>query len=227
MSRRRHPRAFLVALLLAACAVAQQAMPRRTSSHLFERARQVPEAPPGGHAEPEAFEFELSGYSYRVARNGAGRRAKNDAVRLFNLQLAGTDWIERVYFSEYDDNVVLVCGVRDAETGAGFAARLEQPSMRARWKTELPAFNVGQPLRDGPHLYLTGIGFVAKLDLRTGLFVWRHRRLSGRGGEGTFNSFGPPEVSGDAVLFREEPAAGRPALALRVNRKSGKILGIE
>ncbi|MDQ3806269.1 MAG: PQQ-like beta-propeller repeat protein [Acidobacteriota bacterium] len=223
----RHPRAFLFTLLLAACAVAQPTTPGQNSPHLFESARQVPEAPPGGRAEPEAFEFELSGYRYRVARNGAGRRTKDDEVRLFNLQLAGTDWIERVYFSEYDDNVVLVCGVRDAETGAGLVARLEQPSMRARWKADLPAFNVGQPLRDGAHLYLTGFGFVAKLDLRTGLFVWRHRRLYGRGGEGAFDSFGPPEVSGGAVLFREEPAAGRPARTLRVHRKSGKILGIE
>ncbi|HWS53798.1 MAG TPA: hypothetical protein VN228_06720, partial [Pyrinomonadaceae bacterium] len=154
----RRPSALVFVMLLAACAVAQQPTPGRKSPHLFERAGQVPEAPPGARAEPEAFEFELSGYHYRVARHGAGRRTKDGAVRLFNLQLEGTDWIERVYFSEYDDNVVVVCGVRDAETGAGFVARLEQPSMRARWKAELPAFNVGQPLRDGPHLYLTGMG---------------------------------------------------------------------
>jgi hypothetical protein len=117
--------------------------------------------------------------------------------------------------------------VNDGGSGAGFAVRLEQPSMRARWKAEFPAFNVGQPLRDGAHLYLTGIGFVAKLDLRTGLYVWRHRRLYGRAGAGTFNSFEPPEISGDAVLFREKATGGVAPKTLRVDRKSGKILGIE
>ena len=223
MRRRRPPSAFVFALLLAAAAAGQPAQPGR----LFEPARQVPEATPGARVEPEAFEFEQSGFHYRVARNGAGRRTKDGAVRLFNLRLEGADWVERVYFSEYEGNVVLVCEVRDAETGAGVAARLEQPSMRARWKAEFSAFNVGQPLRDGAHLYLTGFGFVAKLDLRTGQFAWRQRRLYGRAGEGTFNAFGPPEISGDAVLFREKADGDRPPKAVRVHRKTGKLLGIE
>jgi outer membrane protein assembly factor BamB len=225
MSRRRYPCAVVFALLLAALAGAGQP---RQAGRLFERARPVPEAAPGATAEPEAFEFELSGFRYRVARHGAGRRTKDgDEARLFNLRLEGTDWIERVYFSEYDGNVLLVCGVRDAETGAGLVARLEQPSMRALWKAELPAFNVGQPLRDGGHLYLTGFGFVAKLDLRTGQFLWRHRRLHGRAGEGTFSAFAAPEISGDAVIFREQIDGGRPAKAARVHRKTGKLLAIE
>lgn len=225
MSRRRRPSAYVFALLLlAACAAAGQP---RQAGRLLGPARPVPEAAPGATAAPEAFEFELSGFRYRVARNGAGRRTKDGAARLFNLQLEGDDWIERVYFSEYDGNVLLVCGVRDAETGAGLVARLEQPSMRALWKAELPAFNVGQPLRDGAHLYLTGIGFVAKLDLRTGQFLWRHRRLHGRAGEGTFSAFAPPELSGDAVIFREQAEGGRPPRAVRVHRKTGKLLGIE
>ncbi|HEV3470788.1 MAG TPA: hypothetical protein VG148_15800 [Pyrinomonadaceae bacterium] len=217
--------AFLLALLCAASAAARQATPREKVGHLFESARRIPEA--GGSPAPEAFEFERSGYRYRVASNGAGRRTKDGAPRLFNLRLEGADWIERVYFGEYEDNVVLVCEVRDGESGAGFVARLEQPSMRALWKTDFEFFNVGQPLRDGPHLYLTGHGFVAKLDLRTGLFVWRQRRLYGRAGAGTFNHFDPPEISGDTVLFREKPTGGVAPKTLRVNRKSGKILGIE
>jgi hypothetical protein len=219
------PSALLLALLLAASAAARQAMPRGKVGHLFEAARRIPEA--DGSPIPEAFEFERAGYHYRVASNGAGRRTKGDAARLFNLRLEGADWIERVYFGEYDDNVVLVCEVSDGESGAGFVARLEQPSMRALWKTDFEFFNVGQPLRDGPHLYLTGIGFVAKLDLRTGLYVWRHRRLYGRAGAGTFNSFEPPEISGDAVLFREKATGGAAPKTLRVGRKSGKVLGIE
>jgi hypothetical protein len=215
------PCAFVLVLLVAGLAAAGQPP---QSGRLLESARPVPEGAPDG---PEAFEFELSGFHYRVARNGAGRRTKEGAVRLFNLRLAGADSIERVYVSEYEENVVLVYEVGDPETGAGVAARLEQPSMRARWQTEFPAFNVGQPLRDGAHLYLTGIGFVAKLDLRTGQFVWRQRRLYGRAGEGTFNAFGPPEVSGDAVLFREKTDGDRPPKTVRVHRRTGKLLGIE
>jgi hypothetical protein len=227
MSRRRHANALALVLLLAAGAAAQEPTPTPPAG-TFEKAEAAarPEAPESAGGLP-AFEFERSGYRYHIANNGAGRRTKGEAVRLFNLRLVGTDWIEHVYFAEYEGNVLLACEVSDGVTGAGFVVRLEQPSMRARWRAELPAFNLGLPVRDGPHLYLTAAGFVAKLDLRTGLYDWRHSRLAGRAGPGTFNAFGPAEVAGDEVVFREQAAGDRPAKAVRVNRRTGKILGIE
>lgn len=204
-----------------------------TPRGLFERAAQIPEAGPGAHAEPEAFEFERGGYRYRVAAHGAGRRTQAGAgeqaarPRLFNLRLAGGDRITHLYFAEHDGNILLACEVSDAETGAGLVVRLEQPSMRALWRAELPAFNLGPPLRDGGHLYLTALGFAAKLELEAGTFLWRHGSLYGRAGEGTFNRFGPPELDGPAVVFREADVAGRAPKSLRVHRRTGKILGIE
>jgi hypothetical protein len=218
--------AAALALLAAGLARAQEAPARAAQepgpSRLFRPAQAI-----GEGATPDAFEFELSGYSYRIASNGAGRRVRREAVRRFNLRLEGSDWLRHVQFAEYEGNVLLVCEVSDGETGAGFVVRLEQPSMRALWRAELSAFNVGPPLRDGGHLYLTGIGFAAKLELDGGRFLWRHTRLYGRAGEGSFNSFDLPEIDGDAVVFREATRAGLPAKALRVHRKTGKILGIE
>lgn len=221
---RRRMTAALALLLVSAGLAAAQAAAGQPG--LFQKARALPEGLTDAD-EPEAFEFEQDGHLFRILHNGAGRRTKGDAVRLFNLQLEAGDRLTRVYFSEYVNNVILAGEVNDAETGAGFVVRLEQPSLRARWKAHVPGFNLGPPLRDGQHLYLTAIGFVAKLDLKTGRFVWRHSRLYGRAGEGTFNSFGPPALDGDAVLFREAPPGGGPARTLRVNRKTGAILGIE
>jgi len=232
MSRRAFVKAVAFVLALAAPAAARQDAAPATPRGLFRPAAQTTAAAPGEHAEPEAFEFEQGGFRYRVAANGAGRRTKavgddSGPPRLFNLRLEGSDRITRVYFAEYEGNVLLACEVSDAETGAAFVVRLEQPSLRALWRAELPAFNLGPPLRDGAHLYLTGIGFAAKLDLEAGRFLWRHSRLYGRAGEGTFNRFGPPELMKDAVVFREAGVTGRPRKALRVHRKTGKILGVE
>lgn len=223
--------AAALAVLLAAAGARAQEGGAGGPRPMFRHAKAVGESP-----APDAFEFELDGYSYRVANNGNGRRVKGDAVRPFNLRLTGQDVIERVQFAEYRGNLLLVCEVSDGETGGGLVLRLEQPSMRARWRAEVPAFNVGPPLRDGGHIYLTGIGFVAKLELETGRFAWRRGNLYQKGGPGTFNAFELPELSGDAVLFREavthDPAKtvtalNHPPKTLRVHRKTGKILGIE
>jgi hypothetical protein len=214
---------LLLPLLSLAAAQEEAGRPKPPSpSQLFQKARGVPEA------APEAFEFELSGYSYRVAKNGAGRRWKGDKTRRFNLRLAGLDFIKRAYVAEYDANVVLVCEVTDGRRVAGFVARLEQPSMRARWRQEIPDGNVGPPLREDQYLYLTAAGFVAKLDLGTGAYVWRNDNLYERGGgDDTFNVFALPELTGGAVLFRDVPLYSPRPTTVRVHKKTGKIISVE
>jgi hypothetical protein len=177
--------------------------------------------------EPEAFEFELNGFSYHISSNGNGRRMKDDKKRRFNLWLDGRDFITSIYFSEYEGDLLLICEVSDVESGAGFVTRLGQPSMRARWKQHVPGFNVGEPLREGRNLYVTGIGFVGKLDLETGEYVWKHENLYGRGRKDAFNSFAVPELKGEEVLFKEPSVYNGGGLTIFVNRKSGKLIRIE
>lgn len=210
--------ATLALVLLYAAPASAQEKGAPESRKVFREARKVSE---GSQA---SFEFELNGFTYKIAGNGAGRRVKGDSARLFNLWLEGRDYLERVYYAVHRENILLICGVTDGESGAGFVARLEQPSMRARWKAHLPAFNVGPGLIEEEHVYVTGIGFVARLDLRKGEFVWKHDDLY-RKKDGRFNSFETPRIEGDAVLFKEVPARDSEAKTVRVQRRTGKILG--
>lgn len=209
---------LMTLLLLFAASASPQEKSAPESPKTFREARKVSED------FPPSFEFELNGFTYQLAGNGAGRRIRGGSTRLFNLRLDGGDYLERVYYALHRENVLLLCGVSDGESGAGFVTRLEQPSMRARWKSHIPAFNVGPGLIEEEHVYVTGIGFVARLDLRKGEFVWQHDDLYRESG-GSFNSFETPQVEGDAVLFKERPVGDSPAKTLRVHRRTGKILG--
>jgi hypothetical protein len=196
----------------------------------FRKARPV-----RADAAPEAaaFEFESGDFSYRVGANGNGRRTrdgKGGRERHFNLRLEGRYFIEGIRFAIHEGDVLLVCDLNDGEAGAGLVTRLEQPSMRALWRQEIPAFNVGEPLRDGHALYVTGIGFVGKLDLRTGKYDWSHDGLYDERAdeaEKSFNSFEAPELAGDEVLFREKPVYNPRRKTIVVVRKTGKISRIE
>jgi|GEM_PF-1895366 len=244
---RRTLSAALLLLPAASIAAAQgpaAAPPPASERHGFRPGVITRETPDG---PIDAFEFELSGSAYRVRVNGAGRRTKEGGTRLFNLRLDGRDSIRNLYYAEYEGNLLLACEVSDGETGAGFVVRLEQPSMRARWRREVPTPGLGPPARDGASLYLTAMGFVARLDLRTGEYVWRQEGhdahgARGRGtpegtkgaegaggarGVGGLGPFGPPEPSGDEVLFREVPVYNRAPRTVRVARKTGRIVGIE
>lgn len=224
--------AFALSLCLAPRVAAHGAQgdgaPRQSKG--FERARQVRAPSSSGSM---AFEFEAGGFSYHVASNGNGRRTKGNKTRRFNLRFDGPDFMEGLRFAVYEGDLLLVCELNDGESAGGLFVRLEQPSMRALWRQPVPTFNLGEPLREGRHLYLTGIGFVAKLDLSTGEFVWQHEDLYGeteaaRAGvpQDGFNSFETPELAGETVLFRARPVYNRPR-TLIVNKKTGKIIRIE
>jgi len=181
--------------------------------------------------EAASFEFELKGFSYRIRANGNGQRTKGEGgskTRRFNLRLEGRDYIETIYYAEYEGDLLVACNVGDGDAGAGLVFRLEQPSMRALWKQQIPAFNVGEPLRDGGSLYVTGIGFIGRLDLRTGEYVWQHDDLDDarRGAPGSFNSFEVPELDGDTVLFRDRPVYN-PRKTVVVKKRTGEIIRIE
>lgn len=231
MNRREFSAAALRLALAGACAhrlaragPAQEARPAPKPSQVFQLAK-----PAAGkeHPDPEAFEFELGGFSYHVRQNGNGWRKKGDRTRRFNLRLDGGG-LTRVYFHDYGGRLLLVCEAGEAEGGWGFVTLLEQPSMRALWKQTYPAFGVGEPLREGRHLYVTGFGFVGRLDLGTGEFDWKHDDLydTREGAPKHFNSFEKPELAGDTVLFRDRPVYNQ-RKTLVVDRKTGRVIRVE
>ena len=238
MNRRKFSAAALRLALASACAPAlplcaprpnsaQEARPAptRKPSKVFQEARAVNRnAPP----DPAAFEFEMNGFAYHVNANGNGRRTKGRKTRGFNLRLDGGETVASLLYSEFEGDLLLLLHTDIEGVRLGFVTRLEQPSMRGLWRQRIPAGEISQPLRDGHDLYVTGLGFVGKLDLRTGDYAWQHDDLEFERGDGSppLHTFDEPELDGGAVLFRERPVYN-PRRTLAVDRKSGKVIRVE
>ena len=234
MSRRTFSAAVLPLALACASALssarvgpAQEARPAPTPkpSKVFQEARAVnTRATP----DPEAFEFELKGYAFHVRQNGNGRGTKGKRARGFNLRLDSGESVTRALYAEYEGDLLLILHTNVGAAGAGFITRLEQPSMRGLWRHRIPAPDVGQPLRDGAHLYVTGRGFVGKLDLRSGMYLWQSddRDYAGRDRVKALGAFDVPELDGDEVLFRERPVYN-PRRTIVLDRKTGAIIRVE
>jgi hypothetical protein len=175
-----------------------------------------------------SYEFAMSGFTYHISDNGNGWRKKGDATRRFNLGLPGPYPVSVMYYAEYQGNVLLVGGITDGDMfQQGFVTRLEQPSMRSRWKQTIPGLLGGEPLRVKQYLYVTGRRFIGKLDLTTGDYIWKHDKLDERSDKGNFMQFVRPEVDGDEVLFKEADVYNRRAATVVVNNKTGKIVRFE
>lgn len=223
MNRTRAARHLLFALAAASClalAVAAQtdsAKPKSKDS--FQRAAGVPAD------APKEFEFTLGRFTYHVKPNGNGQRTKGDDTRRFALSFGPGEDIKYMYFADYHDDLLLTCEVSGEHGGTSYAVRLEQPSMRARWTTNIPATGTGEPARDGSRLYVTGRNFAGALDLQTGDLLWYVDKFPGRKEE--FVSFDVPEPRGREVLFRTRPVYNGRARVVVVNVKTGKIVRAE
>jgi hypothetical protein len=230
MNRRKFSAAASRVALALACASALSPRPARAGSAqtpkpstVFQEARAVND---NATPDPEAFEFEMKGFAYHIRQNGNGRRTKGKRSRGFNLRLDSGDSVSQLFYTEFEGDLLLLLHVGGA--GSGVVTRLEQPSMRGLWRQRIAASDVGHPLRDGHDLYVTGAGFVGKLDLRTGEYVWQHGGLADArgGGPKPLKAFDEPELKGDAVLFRERPVYN-PRRTVVVDKKTGEVIRVE
>lgn len=201
---------------------------------------QQPEVTPFTKVQSEGiersnFEFSVSGYKYTILSNGRGRREGGQGpVRRFNLRLLKNDYLEQVlYHAEYRGDLLLICEISDGESGAGFITRLNGQTLAMKWKRSIPAFNVGQGLMESNHAYVTGIGFVGKVNLESGAYAWKHDNLYRSGyvrdrvyGDSDFNSFELPKIEADTVLFKEVETNDRPPKTLTVHKRTGRVISI-
>ena len=167
-----------------------------------------------------AFEFPIASFKYHVARNGLGNRTDGDSpARPFNLHLSKGDYIRALYYAEYHGDALLLIEVSNGAYGAGFILRVGGALPDIKWKQAIPGINVGRGLLDDDFAYITAKGFVAKVDLRSGGYAWRHDDVESGS---AFDAFDPPGLDGSKVLF---PSRGRGSkAALSVNKQTGRIL---
>ena len=75
-----------------------------------------------------------------------------------------------VYYTSYQGDLLLLFDVSNGETGWGGVARLRGPDFNAVWHVKIPAFNIGPATLEGPSLYVSGIGFIARVDVDRGRY---------------------------------------------------------
>ncbi|HET8781134.1 MAG TPA: hypothetical protein VFM63_01860 [Pyrinomonadaceae bacterium] len=183
----------------------------------------------GKGVEGQDYEFTVSGYKYTILSNGRGKReAEKGAVRRFNLRLSGVHLDGEIYYADYRGDVLLICETSDSEGGSGFITRLDGKTLAMKWKRSIRGFNVGQGLLEGNHAYVMATGFVGKVNLETGAYVWKHDNLyrsdTGRYGDQDFNSFELPKIDDDAVLFTERETHPNPPQTLKIHKRTGKLI---
>jgi len=123
---------------------------------------------------------------------------------------------------EYEGDLLLIYEASDKQFGWGYVERLNQKTLRPRWLKPVNGFNIGPGLVEANYAYLSAVDLLAKIDLRTGDYVWQQQAfqeqylLSSDG-------FRLASVKGERVFFQEDAENGK---TIEVDKTTGKILGV-
>jgi hypothetical protein len=178
----------------------------------------------GELSEFAKWNFSIGTDKYEISNDGRAKRTNGKkSVTNFRLPLAKNETLSRIiYFARYKNDLILLCESSDGESGGGLIVSFNGTTLKQKWQANISGFNVGQGLIENQFAYLTAIGFIAKINLATGKYIWKHDNLYKNG---AFNSFEIPELDGSSVVFTEnkESEQSSPNI-IAVNKISGKIV---
>ncbi len=176
--------------------------------------------------EPQKFEFSIGHATYLILSNGDGVRTDSKGIsENFTLPLDARFNVERLDYLDRDGDLIIIYGVTDNDAAGGSVIRIDRIKLKKKWLADVPGFNIGEAVVKHHYLYLSAIGFVGKLDLDSGKYVWRHDGLYKKK-PGIFNSFERPIIQGEMVEFRESLPlyAKGTSVTIMINDKTGQII---
>jgi hypothetical protein len=132
----------------------------------------------------------------------------------FHLKTEDQFLIEQAYFLDYKDKLVIWYTSTDYESGASYIECFDKNTNKFYWKNDIHAFNLTDPIVVDNMTYVASIGFVGKLNLDNGQYIWMHDGLYEKT---KFNSFIEIELVGKEVHFIESTYSDE-------NKKPGRVI---
>src|SRR5207248_4747622 len=130
----------------------------------------------GAEPGPFTYTFSTSKGKFIVRSNGIGKRLTQHPAA-FRLKVDWGGYINNLYYLEDDSALYIIYEMTDEESGWGRIIKLDGKTLRPIWSHFIPVFNICGCLGEDHYAYITGLGLIAKIDLASGRYIWRHEGL--------------------------------------------------
>lgn len=173
----------------------------------------------------DTVKFSIENVDYILYPYGKIIVSDNKTNQIDSFQLKTEIIVETAYFYNYQENLVVYYIETDYDGGASFIECYDNKTLQMKWRNEISGFNLTTPIIIDSITYIATIGFVGKLNLNSGEYIWKHDNLY----ESTkFDFFNSISIQGENVCFIKD-STGR--LYNRfgkviVNDRTGKIESI-
>ena len=211
-------------LLLSSCVAPMPAVPP-TDSAIKESIRFLD--PERDQAfDTKWFSLDIDESKARIGHTGLLELQPGDTNKGgFQLPLPAAHFIEGFMYGVYRGDLVLYYQLHDGHYLRAGVMRIDYRQKRILWDAVIPAFNIGEPLAVDKHLYVSAIGFVGKLDLESGRYLWRHSDLYH---DSIYNAFRKPLLTQGMAVFIEHSTtrSDEDAYYVSVDDTTGHIIAM-
>ncbi|MGL5563726.1 MAG: hypothetical protein ACRDCN_14080, partial [Tannerellaceae bacterium] len=136
--------------------------------------------------------------------------------------LKNKDVIDNIYLYIYNNDYIIFFTETDFEDSYSYAKRINSKTKQIVWSNQIYAFNLGTPIIIDNNAYVSTLGFVGKLNLDNGKYIWRHEDLYN---DGKFNAFeNPIFLENNYVIFPSPHYFTQETDYLLVNENTGEAV---
>jgi outer membrane protein assembly factor BamB len=177
------------------------------------------ETPPGfewGEGVPQPCRVKLGTSKIEISGLASSLIFMSDGKKHFiKLPMHDHDRLMDLYLNQSANIYVILYEFGGSESSASAAAAFSVKDLKPIWHTPLAGFNLAGK-QVGKDIYVSTIGYVARLDANTGKVAWQHKDLYVKG---KFIGAGPISVLKEKVQFFDFEKR-----VIDVNMKTGEIL---
>lgn len=193
-------------------------MADNSGSNSFNRVERV-----GEENARSFFVFATSIRNYTIRHDGHGESYSAKVLRRnFDLRMGPNSRLERLYYLEYEGDLLLVYEVTDQRSDWAYVMRMDQNTRKTIWLTPLSGFRIGPGLVDNGSAYISAANLLTRINLRTGKIEWQQSEIEQQ--RPPFTGFALPSIEGARVVFTEDEEDGR---IVEIEKDSGKLLNVK
>jgi hypothetical protein len=133
--------------------------------------------------------------------------------------------VERAYLYETDEYFYIFFTDTDNDGATSWIQKLSKSPLKSEYVEQIQGFNLGQPIIDGKSAYVSAIGFIGKIDLNTGSYIWKHHNLYDKE-KYSFNSFDTVIIENNQIEFVSENYRSKKVDKVIVNNQTGELKDI-
>jgi outer membrane protein assembly factor BamB len=165
-------------------------------------------------SEEDTVKVRIENIDYTIYPNGKIVILDSKTNQIDSFQLKTELIVETAYFYNYKENLIIYYVETDYDGGESFIECYERATLNMKWKNEISGFNMTTPIIIDSITYIATIGFVGKLNLNNGKYIWKHDNLYDSTKFDYFNSI---SIEGEKVYFTKDSTG-------RLYNRYGKVV---